>query len=133
MRHAFLVSLLLPALATAQGYGAPQMNQEQMQQMMQQMQGMQTCMQNIDQAALEAFQQKGEQLNAEIKALCAAGQRDAAMAKAMAFGKEAASDPTMKQMQQCGQGMKDMLPNLPHVPHSRDEGGKPRHICDEQP
>jgi hypothetical protein len=133
MRHAFLVSLLLPAFAVAQGNGAPQMSQEQMQQMMQQMQGMQTCMQNIDQAALQALQQKGEQLNAEIKALCAAGQRDAAMAKAMAFGKETASDPVMKQMAQCGEGMKDMMPKLPGVTHTPDKNGKPRHICDEQP
>ena len=103
-----------------------------MQQMMQQMQGMQNCMQNIDQAAMEAFQQKAEQLNAEVKALCAAGQRDAAMAKAMAFGKEAAADPAMKQMQQCGQDLQDLLPNLPGAAHPRSEGGKPGHVCDPQ-
>lgn len=137
MRHIHPLSLsllLLPAIAAAaQGYGAPQMSQEQMQQMMQQMQGMQNCMQNIDQAALEALQQKGEQLNAEIKALCAAGQRDAAMAKAMAFGKETASNPVIKQMAQCGEGMKDMMPKLPGVARPGDKEGKPRHICDEQP
>lgn len=133
MRKVLFFGLIsLPLTVSAQPYGGG-MNPEQMQQMMEQMQGMQDCMANIDQAELDAFQRKAEEMDAEVKALCAAGKRDAAMARAMAFGKEAAGNPAMKDMQKCGEGMKQMMPNLPHSAQPRDTNtGKPRHICDEQ-
>ena len=133
MKKTVLASLLfLPAAVSAQNFGGMNMNPEQMQQMMQQMQSMQNCMANIDQAELDAFQQKAEAMDSEVKALCAAGKRDAAMARAMAFGKETVSSKVMQDMKKCGEGFKNMMPNLPKtLRDSTTDDSKPRHICDE--
>lgn len=122
--------LFLPFAAMAQNTGGMQMNEAQMQQMMQQMQGMQNCMANIDPAELEAFQQQAEEMDAEVKALCAAGKRDAAMARAMAFGKETARSNVMQDMKKCGEGMQGIMQNLPKTAQPNDDEGKTRHICD---
>ncbi|MDD2758893.1 MAG: hypothetical protein PHH11_01225 [Methylomonas sp.] len=121
--------ILAPLTAFGQNYGG--MTEAQMQQMMQQAQQMQTCMENIDQAELDAFQQKAEAMDAEVKTLCAAGKRDAAMARAMQFGKETAHSKVMQDMKKCGEGMKNMMPNLPKTAEPSDDNEKPRHICDE--
>ncbi|MCQ8129726.1 hypothetical protein [Methylomonas rivi] len=131
MNKRLLISLLLlPLAAPAQNMGRMP-TEAQMQQMMQQAQSMQNCMANIDEAEMEAFQQKAEAMDAEVKALCAAGKRDAAMARAMAFGKETAQSSIMQDMKKCGEGMKNMMPMLPKTAQAPAEGGKPRHICDE--
>ncbi|MGY6276421.1 hypothetical protein [Methylomonas sp. MgM2] len=127
----FVGLFVAPVAATAQNFGGMPMDEAQMQQMMQQAQEMQACMANIDQAELAAFQQKAEAMNAEVKALCAAGKRDAAMARAMAFGKESMNSEIMQDMRNCGEGMRDMIPNLPGTAQPQTEGGKPRHVCDE--
>jgi len=132
MNKFMLISLLtLPIAASAQNFGGMQMDQAQMQQMMQQAQQMQQCMANIDQAELETFQQKAEEMDVEVKALCAAGKRDAAMARVMAFGKESMNSKVMQDMKKCGEGMINMMPNLPRTAQPHDEGAEPRHICDQ--
>jgi hypothetical protein len=121
--------LLLPLVAGAQNYGG--MDEAAMQKMMQQAQGMQTCMENIDEAEMEAFQQRAEQMDADVKALCAAGKRDAANARAMSFGREAASSKVMQQMKKCGEGMKPMLPKTATTAAEHSDAPA-RHICDDQ-
>ncbi len=128
-KHILISVLLIPITASAQNMGG--MTEAQMQQLMQQAQTMQNCMANIDQAELETFQQKAQAMDAEVKTLCSAGKRDAAMARAMAFGKETAQSNIMQDMKKCGEGMKNMLPNLPKTAQPTDTSGKPRHICDE--
>jgi ABC-type phosphate transport system auxiliary subunit len=121
--------LSLPLVTAAQNYGG--MDEAAMQKMMQQAQGMQTCMENIDQAEMEAFQNSAEKMDADVKALCAAGKRDAAMARAMSFGREAASNKAMQQMRKCGEGMQNMMPKSAVT--AADNSGTPaRHICDDQ-
>lgn len=120
--------LLLPVGLPAQNMP---MTEAQMQQMMQQAQSMQNCMAKIDQAEMEAFQQKAETMDAEVKALCAEGKRDEAMARAMTFGKETAQSTIMQDMKKCGEGMKNLMPNLPKTAQVTDHNGKSRHICDE--
>lgn len=125
-----LFMLLLPLSVSAENIGG--MDEEQMQQMMQQAQGMQTCMQNIDQAEMQAFEQRSKQMEADTQALCASGKRDEAMQLAMAFGKEASDNKAMQAMKKCGEGMKNMMPKMA-IAAQNDELGKPgRHICDEQ-
>jgi len=130
-KHVLTALLLFPIAGSAQNMGGMPMNEAQMQQMMQQAQTMQNCMANIDQTEMEAFQQKAEQMDAEVKALCAAGERDAAMDRAMAFGKEVAHSDVMQAMKKCGEGMKSMMPNLPKTAEPAESRGKPRHVCDE--
>jgi hypothetical protein len=125
-----LFMLLLPLSVFAENMG--EMSEEQMQQMMQQAQGMQTCMQNVDQAEMQAFEQRAKQMEADTQALCASGKRDEAMQLAMAFGKEASDNKAMQAMKKCGEGMKNMMPKMA-ITAQNDELGKPgRHICDEQ-
>lgn len=127
---ATLLTAMLPAVAAAQN--VPGMNPEQMQQMMQGMEAMQNCMQNVDQSAMQAFEQRAEQMQAEVKALCAAGKRDEAQQRALAFGMEAAKNPAVQEMKKCGQMMQGMAPQLPRVAQSADSESKNTHICDEE-
>ena len=61
------------SLVQAQNY--QNMSEQDMQNMMQQAQKMQACMQNIDQAKMQALGDKAKQMESEIKALCAKGER----------------------------------------------------------
>lgn len=126
-KTALVFMLCLPIAAFAQQPGG--MNEEQMQQMMQQMQHMQTCMANIDQAEMQAFQDRAKQMDEEMKALCAAGKRDEAVALAREFGKESAANKAMQEMKKCGEGMQHMLPNIV-AKVDNSQNAKQRHICD---
>ena len=117
--------LLVPLSALAQNFQG--MSEAQMQHMMQQMQGMQTCMQAIDPSEMKALEQSAKKMKAEVDALCASGQRDAAMAAAMAFGKEVSTSKSMQDMQKCGEGMAGMMPEF--VPTG--ENSSNHHVCDQ--
>lgn len=122
------LGLLLPVAVFAQNMGG--MSQQQLQQMMQQAKGMQTCMQNIDQSELQAFGERAKQMSAETKALCANGERDEAMRKAMVFAKEVVANSAMQEMKKCGEGMKNMMPKIAAIAQD-EQGNSGRHICDE--
>ena len=65
--------MLLPLFALAQ---SPQgMNNPDMQKMMQKMQEMQACMEKVDQSELKSIEQRSQQIEAEVKSLCAGGKR----------------------------------------------------------
>lgn len=120
---------LLPTTLLAQNVGG--MNQAQMQQLMQQAQSVQNCMSQIDEAEMAAFEQQAEAMDTEVKALCAAGKRDAAQARAMTFGQTAANNPVMQAMQRCGQNLQAMALNLPKTVRTPEDTSSPKHICDE--
>ena len=86
-----------------------------MQKMMQQMQQAQACMAGVDQSELKKFEQRTNQMEASVKALCASGKRDEAQQEAIAFGREVASTPTMQKMQECGKMMQGAMPGMPAV------------------
>ncbi len=124
----FLI-LLLPISVFVENMGG--MSEEQMQQMMQQAQGMQTCMQDIDQAEMQAFEQRANQMSEETQALCASGKRDEAMQMATAFGKEVSGSKAMQAMKKCGEGMKNRMPKIVAAAQDDQQGKSGRHICDE--
>ena len=119
---AAVLLLLMPVVAVAQNF--PGMSEADMQKMEQ----MQSCMEKIDEAKLKAIEQRSSQIETEIKSLCAGGKRVEAQAKAEAFGKEMANDPTVQAMSKCGEMMKGMMPKVPFA----DQGKSPssRHVCD---
>ena len=128
---AIILLLLMPMITVAQNY--QNMSEEDMQKMMQQAQKMQSCMQNIDQAKLEAIDQRSSQILANIDSLCASGKRDEAQAKAISYGKEMAKDPTMQAMRKCsemmsGEMMEGMMPKTPLMDLDKDLTS--RHVCD---
>ena len=114
--------LLLTGSALAAG---GQMTDEQMQQMMENTQKMQDCMSGIDPSAMRSLEEKGRKLDAEVKALCAAGKRKEAQDKAIAYGKEMSATKEMKQMQKCG----EMMQQSPAF-RGNMEPGKGGHVCD---
>jgi hypothetical protein len=128
MKQAIVFLMLwLPLSVFAENMGG--MSEEQMQQMMQQAQSMQTCMQNVDQAEMQAFEQRAQKMQSETQALCASGKRDEAMKVAMAFGKEVSGNKAMQEMKKCGEGMQNMMPK---IIAQTSEQQKPGHICDSQ-
>lgn len=124
-----LIALLLPVAALAQ---TPQtMNQGNMQDMMQVMQKVQECMASIDQAKLQELQVKSEKMTQDIESLCSRGQRDKAQDMAISFGRKMASDPTLKQMQKCGEMAQGALPMMGEVNTYDEEKYASTHVCDE--
>ncbi|MEW8028280.1 MAG: hypothetical protein AB2792_16260 [Candidatus Thiodiazotropha sp.] len=124
------ITLLLFAQA---GNAAPGMSDQQMQQMMMQAQEAQKCFSKIDQSQMDELQAKGKKMEADIKALCAAGKRDEAMSAAMKYSKQMYNDPKMKEMRKCSEMMKDMMASMPqpHMPPTVEEREKAGHICDD--
>jgi hypothetical protein len=124
-----LIALLLPVSALAQ---TPQtMNQGNMQDMMQVMQKVQECMASIDQAKLQELQVKSEKMTKDIESLCSQGQRDKAQNMAISYGRKMASDPTLKQMQKCGEMAQGALPMMGEVNAYDEEKYASTHVCDE--
>ena len=121
--------MLLALFPAAAVMAAPQMSDEQMQQMMQNAQQMQDCMSHVDEGAMQAFEDRADQMDKEIKALCAAGKRDEAQAKAMAYGKEMAESSTMKAMKQCGDMAMKMIPSAATAVTGASAS---HHVCDDQ-
>lgn len=125
---AIILFLLVPIVSFAQDYQG--MSEEDTQKMMQQVQKMGSCMENIDQTKLQELEQRSENMEAEMKSLCASGKRDEAQAKAISFGKEFAKDPTIKAMQKCTEMMKGTMPVMPFM-EEEDEDSSDQHVCDQ--
>lgn len=121
-----ILFLLVPVLTVAQNYQG--MSEAEMQKMMQQMQEMQACMENVDQEKMKRLEQQSRQFDADLKSLCAKGQRDEAQQKALSYSKEILNDPTLLTLKKCGEMMKDTMPNLPFTDYEDDPSGG--HVCD---
>lgn len=143
---AFFVSFLaigLPEQASSQQ--PPGMDPARMQEMMKQMQdpavmqrmqqqaeASRACMNEIDPDRLEALKARGEAFGQEIEALCAAGKKDAALARGLAFHKELEGDPTVAKLRECSKGMTEMMKNMPgFAPEElvREEAPEREDIC----
>jgi hypothetical protein len=121
--------LIVPVVAGAQNY--QNMSEADMQKMMQQMQQAQACMASVDQSELKKFEQRTNQMEASVKALCASGKRDEAQQEAIAFGREVASTPAMQKMQECSKMMQGAMPGMP-TPHDyAGSEGDTKHICEQ--
>ncbi len=107
------------------------MNQPQMQAMMQKAQEMQSCMQNVDESELQAFQQKAEKMGAEVKVLCTAGKRDEAQNKLIRYAKELNNDTTMQTLKKCGEIMQGIMSELPMITQTRESVDSKSHVCDQ--
>lgn len=112
-------------------YNAP-MSQEAMQEMMQKMEEMQRCMAQIDEAELKQLEQRSYQFETEVKSLCAANQRSAAQAKAVAFGREIQASSAMQMLQTCTAGMQQAMAQMPFMEQLLKQSidYASRHVCD---
>ena len=133
IRSAFRKCLLpVAALALSLGAQAQQgMSEEQMRLLMQGAAQMQACFANVDQTQLEAMCTQAEAVEQELKALCASGERDQAQARAVAFAREFADSEALKQMRECGEIAKAMIPQvLSYVEENEDNSEGSTHVCD---
>ena len=83
----FFITLLCFLPLTTFAQNPMGMSEADMQKMMQQMQMAQACMEKIDRSQLDVLEKKSKQFEAEMKSLCAKGNRDAAQDKAMNYMK----------------------------------------------
>lgn len=123
-----IAAVLLVVMQPAAAQNPAGMSEADMQKMMQGAQEMQACMEKVDQDAMEKLGEESKQLEAEIKSLCAAGRRDAAQERAMAFGMKLAKDPAMKVMAECSKKMAGLAPKMPYADAEQDYSK--RHVCD---
>lgn len=123
----FFLILLLPLTSFAQNYHS--MDQAEIENLFQDIETKYgSCMENIDEEKMQEFEQRSQEFDNEVKALCAAGKRDEAEKKAAAFGKEIASDPIMQQIQKCNKMMESMLSKMDY--NLKDADIDDRHVCD---
>jgi hypothetical protein len=102
-----LVSALL---ALSNGAYSQVLDSAQIEMLLGQAQQIEQCMAAANTSATQALRQRGERVSAEIEKLCKAGQRDAAQAKALAFGREMADSPAMASLQDCAGPLAGLLP-----------------------
>ena len=123
-----IAALLIPLTASGQPFQG--MSEQQMQSAMEQMQKAQSCMQNVDQAELQALEQRSHEFKAEVKSLCAGGKRDEAQQKAIAYGQEIAQSNAIQTMRKCGEMMQGMVAQMPMTQLDRDFSNE--HVCDTE-
>ncbi|MCG7874723.1 MAG: hypothetical protein AB2672_17905 [Candidatus Thiodiazotropha endolucinida] len=133
IKQSVTFSLAALSLLFHTAHAAPGMSEQQMQQMMMRAQEAEECFSKIDKSQLEELEAKGKKMQADIKALCAAGKRDEAMSKAFKYSKQINNDPKIKEMRKCSEKMRGMMVNMPqpYMPPTVDEREKAGHVCDD--
>ncbi|MEX2481617.1 MAG: hypothetical protein WD928_12245 [Gammaproteobacteria bacterium] len=99
-----------------------------LQQLQQRALEMQACVGKIDQTELERLRTESEAVEADIRALCGAGQRDAAQARAVEFGQRVAATPELSELAGCSTMIGEMLPPITAV--AVEEAADREHVCD---
>ena len=114
-----------------QAHGLQAPDPAQLQQLQQQALEMQRCYAEVDQSELERLQRDGEVAGAEIRALCDAGSRDAAQARALDLGQAMAADPAVAALGACSRLLGAMIPGLAAATTATAADEAPRtHVCD---
>ncbi|MBT2991222.1 MAG: hypothetical protein KME65_19855 [Candidatus Thiodiazotropha sp. (ex Ctena orbiculata)] len=133
IRQSLTYSALMLMFFTQTTYAAPGMSEQQMQQMMLNAQKAQACFSEFDKSTFDELEAKGKKMEADIKALCAAGKRDEAMSTAMKYSKQMHNDPKMKEIRKCGEMMEGAMAGMPqpYMPPTDEEQEKDGHICDD--
>lgn len=127
IRFAALIPLLLLPVA-ASGIQPAGGGERDVPGTMQRIQQFQACIEQLDQSALAAIDRRSMTVDAEIRALCARGERDKAQEKAAAWAREAEAAPVVREMIRCGEIMKDRIPDFPSMGLEEEYAG--RHVCD---
>lgn len=99
-----------------------------LQQLQQHALEMQACLDSIDQSELERLRADSAAVEADIRGLCSAGQRDAAQARAVEFGQRVAATPEMSELAGCTTMLGEMLP--PITAMAVAEAADREHVCD---
>ena len=94
-----------------------------MERMMREAEAASKCMEGIDEKQLKALERRGQKMSDEIEQLCAAGKKDEALKKALAYSREMRDDATIKKLRECSKGMTEMMEGMPwaQMPGVKDE------------
>lgn len=126
-----IVFLLFPVVVSAQNQGT---NEADMQKLGQAMEEMMRCMAKLDRAELAAIEEKSAQFEQEVEELCSQGERGKAQEKAIIYSKELMNNPTLIQMQECGEiNKKYGLPQDEDTASAMDSefDFSKQHVCDD--
>jgi len=123
-----LIMLFVPFLVFAENYSG--LDSKQMQNMMQKAQDMQNCMQNVDQAEMQALEKQGKKMQAEVKKLCVAGKRDEALNVAIEYSQKMAQSAAIEEMKKCGEMMQEIMPDLSRFSKEQSTDNSDGHLCD---
>ncbi|MBL4623072.1 MAG: hypothetical protein JKY89_11820 [Immundisolibacteraceae bacterium] len=103
--------LMLLSAGLAHGEQGFDVNSVDMKKMMAKMEQVQSCIQQIGQRKLKQLEQRTQQLQIEVKQLCADDKLAQAQARAVSFGKQLANDDQIISMKRCTEMMTGVLPS----------------------
>ncbi len=105
------VALCLPLVSVAQDFSdidpavldsaLQQVDPAAIEAMLQQAQKIQVCMAKIDQAEVERVRAEANTKAAELRKMCAAGERAAAQSEAITYGKQLVEEPLILEAKAC--------------------------------
>lgn len=133
MQNRIFTCLVLSALLTVAGCTQPAKLSEAEQQ---QKLAKQQCLDDIDQSAIERLSARSAAFDAEIEALCKAGERELAQSRAILYSQQLLADPVLQALQQCGKDINALLPVVITEPDADETGqavSQMPHVCDQQP
>lgn len=112
-----------------------QQNPEHLQRLMQQANDMQACLSQLPPDTMDRLRVRGEEMAADIRALCVAGERDMAASRALQYAQDMAASPDLRTVEQCGQMASQLMADLPFAAPdaAADDGTAPAHVCDQLP
>lgn len=100
------------------------------QRLFRQARDMQACLAQLPPGTLERLRARGEEMLADVRALCAAGARDEAASRARAYAQEMASSADLRALATCGTMALQLLADVPFVEPDAERGTDTGHVCD---
>ncbi len=110
-----------------------QQNPENFQRLLRQANEMQICLSRLEPNTMERLRARGEEMVADVRALCAAGERDMAASRAMQYAQDMANSPELRAIEECGSLASQLMADLPFATPDAADGSGPAHVCDQLP
>ena len=128
--HKLLLVIHLLCLSALAGAGQPRLTEAQRQQLVEQAAQLQDCLAKVDQNALQALSDQGEQTQSEVQALCQSGKREAAQQKAMTYIKALEQSGILNEIKKCGTVGEQVVRQMALPATTDTEMASGSHICD---
>ena len=91
------------------------------------------CLNRVDAGAMQDLEARSERARDEVRALCAAGDRDGAEKRAAAFGSELAASRETLLVRECGEMARQMFAAMPpNARATQDPPFETGHVCDTE-
>ncbi len=108
-----------------------QQNPEHFQRLLQQANDMQACLSRLAPDTLDRLRMRGEEMVADLRALCVAGERDMAASRAAQYAQEMAASPDLRAVGECGSMASQLMADLPFAAPEAADGADSVHVCDQ--